>query len=61
MDGDIAPIKSLLAIAKEYDALLIVDDAHGFGVLGEQGHGLLETLNVHSSRIVYIGTLGKAA
>ncbi len=61
MDGDIAPIKDLLAIAKEYDALLIVDDAHGFGVLGEQGHGLLEMLNVHSSRIIYIGTLGKAA
>ena len=61
MDGDIAPIENLLAIAEQFDALLIVDDAHGFGVLGEQGHGLLEMLKIHSPRIVYVGTLGKAA
>ncbi|QWE14725.1 8-amino-7-oxononanoate synthase [Polynucleobacter sp. AP-Sving-400A-A2] len=61
MDGDIAPVKNLLDLAEQYDALLMVDDAHGFGVLGEQGHGILEQSDVHSERIIYIGTLGKAA
>ena len=61
MDGDLAPVKALLQIAEQYDALLIVDDAHGFGVLGKQGHGILEQENIHSDRIIYIGTLGKAA
>jgi 8-amino-7-oxononanoate synthase len=61
MDGDIAPVERLLHIAEQYDALLMVDDAHGFGVLGEQGHGILEQSGVHSERIIYVGTLGKAA
>ena len=61
MDGDIAPVQQLLHIAEQYDALLLVDDAHGFGVLGELGHGILEQAGVHSERIIYIGTLGKAA
>ena len=61
MDGDLAPVKKLLEIAEQYDALLLVDDAHGFGVLGKQGHGILEQENIYSDRIIYIGTLGKAA
>ena len=61
MDGDIAPVEKLLRIAEQYDALLMVDDAHGFGVLGEHGHGILEQADVHSERLVYVGTLGKAA
>lgn len=61
MDGDLAPIKKLLALAEQYDALLLVDDAHGFGVLGKHGHGLLEQEDICSDRIIYIGTLGKAA
>ena len=61
MDGDIAPVKKLLHLAEKYDSLLMVDDAHGFGVLGEHGRGILEQSQVHSERIVYIGTLGKAA
>ncbi len=61
MDGDLAPVKRLLEIAEQYDALLLVDDAHGFGVLGKNGHGILEQENICSDRIVYIGTLGKAA
>jgi 8-amino-7-oxononanoate synthase len=61
MDGDLAPIKALLEIAEKYDALLMLDDAHGFGVLGELGHGILEQENIFSERIIYIGTLGKAA
>ena len=61
MDGDLAPVADLLAIAEVHDALLIVDDAHGFGVLGKYGHGILECCQIQSDRIVYIGTLGKAA
>jgi len=61
MDGDLAPVQELLHIAQQYDALLIVDDAHGFGVLGKQGHGILEQADIQSDRIIYIGTLGKAA
>ena len=61
MDGDLAPVTDLLAIAEAHDALLIVDDAHGFGVLGKYGHGILEHCQIQSDRIVYIGTLGKAA
>ncbi|QWD93407.1 8-amino-7-oxononanoate synthase [Polynucleobacter asymbioticus] len=61
MDGDLAPLNSLLQLANQYDALLMVDDAHGFGVLGEKGHGILEYLALHSGRLIYIGTLGKAA
>jgi 8-amino-7-oxononanoate synthase len=61
MDGDLAPVADLLTIAKDHDALLIVDDAHGFGVLGKYGHGILEHFQIQSDRIVYIGTLGKAA
>jgi len=61
MDGDLAPVKDLLTIAEKYDALLLVDDAHGFGVLGKEGHGILEQEAICSDRIIYIGTLGKAA
>jgi len=61
MDGDIAPVRDLLNLAEQYDALLMVDDAHGFGVLGEHGHGILEQSGVYSERIIYVGTLGKAA
>ena len=61
MDGDIAPVKELLMLAEQFDALLLVDDAHGFGVLGKLGHGILEQENICSDRIIYIGTLGKAA
>ncbi|RQO55596.1 8-amino-7-oxononanoate synthase [Paucibacter sp. KBW04] len=61
MDGDLAPLPALLALAEEFDAWLIVDDAHGFGVLGEQGRGSLEHFNLKSERLILVGTLGKAA
>lgn len=61
MDGDIAPLPGLLALAEEFDAWLIVDDAHGFGVLGEQGRGALEHFDLYSQRLILVGTLGKAA
>ncbi|MBV8379450.1 MAG: 8-amino-7-oxononanoate synthase [Paucibacter sp.] len=61
MDGDIAPVPALLALAEEFDAWLIVDDAHGFGVLGESGHGALEHFGLNSERLILVGTLGKSA
>jgi 8-amino-7-oxononanoate synthase len=62
MDGDLAPLPALLELAERFDAWLVVDDAHGFGVLGAQGRGSLAHFNLsHSPRIVYMGTLGKAA
>ena len=61
MDGDLAPVQELLRLANQYDALLMIDDAHGFGVLGKRGHGILEDQSICSDRIIYIGTLGKAA
>ena len=61
MDGDLAPLAALLELAQEFDAWLILDDAHGFGVLGKYGRGALEHFDLHSERIILIGTLGKAA
>ncbi|OTP68114.1 8-amino-7-oxononanoate synthase [Caballeronia sordidicola] len=61
MDGDIAPLARLLEVAERYGAWLVVDDAHGFGVLGPQGRGALADAALHSPHLVYVGTLGKAA
>src|SRR5258706_6476971 len=61
MDGDLAPLPELLRLAETHDALLFVDDAHGFGVLGDGGRGSLAHFGLVSPRIVYMGTLGKAA
>lgn len=61
MDGDIAPIPELLALCEKYDAYLYLDDAHGFGVLGEEGRGSVSHFKLQSPRIIYMGTLGKAA
>jgi len=61
MDGDIAPVPALLALAERHDAWLVLDDAHGFGVLGARGRGVLELFELRSPRIVYMATLGKAA
>ncbi|MGZ5118880.1 MAG: 8-amino-7-oxononanoate synthase [Burkholderiales bacterium] len=61
MDGDIAPARELLTLAERYDAWLVLDDAHGFGVLGASGRGILEHAGIQSPRIAYMATLGKAA
>lgn len=61
MDGNLAPLPQLLALCEQYGAWLVVDDAHGFGTLGAQGHGALEHFNLRSPYLVYMGTLGKAA
>ncbi|MGH8671280.1 MAG: 8-amino-7-oxononanoate synthase [Burkholderiales bacterium] len=61
MDGDIAPVPELLAICERHDAWLLLDDAHGFGVLGDNGRGVLEYFGLAVPRIIYMATLGKAA
>jgi len=61
MDGDIAPLAEYLALCEKYDAYLYIDDAHGFGVLGEHGQGSLNHLKLKSPRIIMMATLGKAA
>ena len=60
MDGDCAPVGKLAALATQHDAWLLVDDAHGFGVLGRQGRGwLLEQLPEVPDNVVLMATLGK--
>ncbi|PTR05411.1 8-amino-7-oxononanoate synthase [Nitrosospira sp. Nsp5] len=61
MDGDVAPVAALLALCEKYDAWLMLDDAHGFGVLGLRGRGTVSQFAVDSRRIIYMATLGKAA
>lgn len=61
MDGDLAPLPQLLDLCERHDAWLYVDDAHGFGVLGERGRGSLAHFGLDSPRIIYMATLGKAA
>ena len=61
MDGDLAPLAEYLALCEKYDAYLYIDDAHGFGVLGEHGQGSLNHLKLKSPRIIMMATLGKAA
>ncbi|WP_100638617.1 8-amino-7-oxononanoate synthase [Marinobacter salexigens] len=62
MDGDVAPLRELAAACREHDALLVVDDAHGFGVLGSRGQGSVAEFGLSEEDVpVLIGTLGKAA
>ncbi len=61
MDGDIAPLRDIARLCERYAAWLVVDDAHGFGVLGERGAGALSHFGIGSPHIAYVGTLGKAA
>jgi len=61
MDGDLAPLPQMLDLCEHHDAWLMVDDAHGFGVLGAQGRGSLAHYGLRSPRLIYMATLGKAA
>nr|WP_134192730.1 8-amino-7-oxononanoate synthase [Paraburkholderia rhizosphaerae] len=61
MDGDLAPLARLVELAEKHGAWLVVDDAHGFGVLGPQGRGALAQAGLRSPNLIAIGTLGKAA
>jgi len=61
MDGDAADIRSLVTLSQQYQAWLMLDDAHGFGVLGEQGRGSLSQQTIPPADVpVYMATLGKA-
>jgi 8-amino-7-oxononanoate synthase len=60
MDGDLAPLKEIVSLAKRYDAFLIVDDAHATGVLGENGRGTLSHFGIDAGDVIQMGTLSKA-
>lgn len=60
MDGDIAPLPDIYEVAKKYDLLLMVDDAHGEGVLGKGGRGIVDHFDLHGKVDVEVGTLSKA-
>jgi len=61
MDGDLAPVSALAELARNYNASLMIDDAHGLGVLGKTGRGILEQLAINPDDVpVLMGTLGKA-
>ncbi len=60
MDGDIAPLPDLVAVAEKHDILLMVDDAHGEGVLGRGGRGIVDHFKMHGRVDIEIGTLSKA-
>lgn len=64
MDGDIAPVAQLIELCREHRAMLLLDDAHGFGVWGECGRGTLFASSLkerHAPHVIYMATLGKAA
>ena len=60
MDGDIAPLFDIVKLVQDYDALLLVDDAHGTGVLGANGKGTAEHFNLHPDSFFQMGTFSKA-
>lgn len=60
MDGDIAPLPDLVAVAEEFGAIMMVDDAHASGVLGQAGRGTVDHFNLHGRVHVQVGTLSKA-
>ncbi len=60
MDGDIAPLKEIFPIAEEYNAMVMVDEAHATGVFGESGRGVLESLGLEHKADIVMGTLSKA-
>jgi len=60
MDGDVAPLDRIYEVARQYDILLMVDDAHGEGVLGKGGRGIVDHFGLHGKVDVEVGTLSKA-
>lgn len=60
MDGDIAPLDKIVELANKYNAFVMVDDAHGEGVLGKNGRGIVDHFNLHNKVDIEVGTLSKA-
>lgn len=60
MDGDIAPLPDIVEVAEKYDAITMVDDAHGEGVLGDHGRGILNYFHLEDKVDIDVGTLSKA-
>jgi len=60
MDGDVAPLPALYEVAQKYDILFMVDDAHGEGVLGKGGRGIVDHFDLHGKIDVEVGTMSKA-
>jgi glycine C-acetyltransferase len=60
MDGDVAPLDKLYEVTKKYDLLLMVDDAHGEGVLGKGGRGIVDHFGLHGKVDIEVGTMSKA-
>ncbi len=60
MEGDIAPLDKIVELARQYDALVVLDDSHGLGVLGDTGKGTAEHFGVMDDIDIFTGTLGKA-
>jgi len=60
MDGDVAPLPEIYEIARDEDILLMVDDAHGEGVLGRGGRGIVDHFGLHGKVDIEVGTLSKA-
>ena len=60
MDGDLAPLPQIVKLAKKYDVLTMVDDAHGEGVLGKDGRGIVDHFGLHGEVDIEVGTLSKA-
>ena len=60
MDGDVAPLDKIYEVSKNYDAILMVDDAHGEGVLGRGGRGIVDHFDLHGKVDVEVGTMSKA-
>jgi len=60
MDGDVAPLDKIYEVTNKYDLLLMVDDAHGEGVLGKGGRGIVDHFNLHGKVDVEVGTMSKA-
>ena len=60
MDGDVAPLDKIYAVSQDYEAILMVDDAHGEGVLGKGGRGIVDHFGLHGKVDIEVGTLSKA-